>query len=56
MSCYRGLAEIDVTRADVLKKLQNMLKHPFPKIRDAAVEALFLVTNDDELRSFTTSS
>lgn len=29
---YRGLAEVEIIRADVLSKLVNMLGHPFPKV------------------------
>ena len=38
-------------REDVLKKLHSMLKHPFPKIREATVEALFILTQDDALKT-----
>ncbi len=32
LNVYRGLAEVQVVRVDVLLKLANMLLHPFPKV------------------------
>lgn len=32
LDLYRGLADFDVTRADVIAKLVSMLLHPFPKV------------------------
>ncbi|KAI9683032.1 MAG: hypothetical protein M1822_006225 [Bathelium mastoideum] len=52
INCYRGLAEIDTVREDALKKLRSMLKHPFPKVRDATVETLFVLIHDEKLRTF----
>ncbi|KAJ9644755.1 hypothetical protein H2199_003719 [Coniosporium tulheliwenetii] len=40
LDLYRGLADVDATRADVIAKLTSMLLHPFPKIRIAAAETL----------------
>ncbi|KAF2083171.1 hypothetical protein K490DRAFT_52336 [Saccharata proteae CBS 121410] len=50
MDVYRGLADVPVIRADVLTKLTSMLLHPFPKIRIAAAETLFVVTWNEELK------
>ncbi|KAL9088436.1 MAG: hypothetical protein Q9165_006160 [Trypethelium subeluteriae] len=55
INCYRGLAEIDATREDVLRKLRSMLKHPFPKVREAVVETLFILTQDDQLKTLATN-
>lgn len=32
LDVYRGLGEIESTRADTLAKLTSMLLHPFPKV------------------------
>ncbi|KAF2808276.1 uncharacterized protein BDZ99DRAFT_419247 [Mytilinidion resinicola] len=50
LDVYRGLAEIDSTRKDVLLKVASMLLHPFPKIRSSAAETLWVVTSDDDLK------
>jgi tubulin-specific chaperone D len=65
---YRGLAEVEATRKDVLAKLCNMLLHPFPKvciikkckeyllmifqIRVATAETLFVVTHITSLKNY----
>jgi hypothetical protein len=32
LDVYRGLAEVDAIRKDVLTKVSSMLLHPFPKV------------------------
>jgi tubulin-specific chaperone D len=50
LNIYRGLAEIPTIRPDVVKKVASMLLHPFPSIRVAAAETLFLIANIQELK------
>ena len=45
LDVYRGLAGIAVIRKEVAKKVISMLLHPFPNIRVAAAQTLFIVTN-----------
>ncbi|RVD86655.1 uncharacterized protein DFL_004919 [Arthrobotrys flagrans] len=40
---YNGLASIKSTRTSSVKKLVSMLLHPFPKIRTAVSETLYLI-------------
>lgn len=48
---YIGLADVDAIRDEVLKKLIGMLKtNPYPRIRSAVVEALWITTKDVELK------
>ncbi|KAF1985003.1 hypothetical protein K402DRAFT_395060 [Aulographum hederae CBS 113979] len=47
---YRGLADVPSERAAAIKKLQTMLLHQYPKIRVAAAEALFMVTENEQLK------
>ena len=51
ISVYRGLSSVSSIRADVIAKLVGMLSHPFPKVRIAAAETLWLVTEDEALLS-----
>jgi hypothetical protein len=51
LNIYRGLAELPSIRPDVVKKVSSMLLHPFPSIRVAAAETLFLIANIQELKS-----
>jgi len=47
--CYRGLAEVPMVRTEVIKKLLSMLKtNPYPKIRVAVAEALWVALAGDE--------
>lgn len=42
--CYRGLADVSAVRSEVVKKLLGMLRtNPYPKVRVAVAEALWLV-------------
>ncbi|KAF2494219.1 hypothetical protein BU16DRAFT_512612 [Lophium mytilinum] len=50
LDVYRGLAEIDSTRKDVLLKVASMLLHPFPKIRSSAADTLWILTSDEDLK------
>ncbi|KAI5257242.1 hypothetical protein E4T42_01275 [Aureobasidium subglaciale] len=48
---YQALAEKPTIRADTLKKLASMLRtNPYPTVRTAVSECLFLVTGDQELK------
>ncbi|KAI5201642.1 hypothetical protein E4T39_05140 [Aureobasidium subglaciale] len=48
---YQALAEKPAIRADTLKKLASMLgTNPYPTVRTAVCECLFLVTGDQELK------
>lgn len=46
LDVYRGLADIPSLRSEVVKKVGSMLLHPFPKIRVAAAETLFVVMGE----------
>lgn len=49
---YVGLAEIAAIREEVLKKIVSMLKmNPYPRVRLALAEALWMVTGEDGLKS-----
>ncbi|KAL5390525.1 hypothetical protein DPSP01_001601 [Paraphaeosphaeria sporulosa] len=50
LDVYRGLGTIATTRADTITKLNSMLLHPFPKIRIAAAETLWLVVGEESLK------
>ncbi|KAF2451503.1 hypothetical protein P171DRAFT_515515 [Karstenula rhodostoma CBS 690.94] len=50
LDVYRGLGTIAATRADTITKLSSMLLHPFPKIRIAAAETLWLVAGEESLK------
>ncbi|KAF1966082.1 hypothetical protein BU23DRAFT_518586 [Bimuria novae-zelandiae CBS 107.79] len=50
LDVYRGLGTIATTRADTITKVTSMLLHPFPKIRIAAAETLWLLTKTDGLK------
>lgn len=45
LDVYRGLADIPSIRSEVVKKVVSMLLHPFPKIRGAAAQTLFVITS-----------
>ncbi|KAB8342714.1 hypothetical protein FH972_022314 [Carpinus fangiana] len=47
---YRGLAQVPQIRVDVLNKLTGMLMHPFPTVRLAVAETLWIVTGDEVLK------
>lgn len=46
---YAGMMAVPGVRAEVQGKLSSMLLHPYPKIRNAAADALLLVTEDKSL-------
>ncbi|KAF4556425.1 Tubulin folding cofactor D-like protein [Elsinoe fawcettii] len=47
---YRSLARVDSIREEVIKKLFGMAKtNPFPRVRYAAAEALWVVTGKEDL-------
>ena len=46
---YAGLMTVPRVRAEVEGKLCSMLLHPYPKIRNAAADALLIVTDDEIL-------
>lgn len=50
LDVYRGLANIPTIRKDVIAKVASMLLHPFPKIRIAAAETLWITTGDEDLK------
>ncbi|OCK83592.1 hypothetical protein K432DRAFT_440727 [Lepidopterella palustris CBS 459.81] len=50
LEVYRGLAEVDATRTDVISKVASMLLHPFPKIRISAAETLWIITENEDLK------
>ena len=50
LDVYRGLAGIAATRGAVLNKVLGMLMHPFPKIRGAAAETLWVVTGEERVK------
>ncbi|KAK0662000.1 Tubulin-folding cofactor D [Lasiodiplodia hormozganensis] len=50
LDVYRGLANVPAIRQDVRTKLASMLLHPFPKIRVAAAETLFVVSANGDLK------
>ncbi|KAI5362715.1 Putative armadillo-like helical, tubulin-specific chaperone D, tubulin-folding cofactor D [Septoria linicola] len=48
--CYIGLASMPAVRAETLKKLVSMLKtNPYPNVRNAVAEALYVITGDEAL-------
>lgn len=48
---YIGLAEVEVVREEVLKKLVGMLRtNPYPRVRVAVAEALWVVTEEKTLK------
>jgi len=53
LSCvhiYLHLAGVDEIRNEVLKKLVSMLLHPFPRVRKAVAEVLWVVTGVEGLK------
>ncbi|KAL1628757.1 hypothetical protein SLS54_001445 [Diplodia seriata] len=50
LDVYRGLADIPAIHHDVRTKLASMLLHPFPKVRVATAETLFVVSANEELK------
>ncbi|OCL03190.1 hypothetical protein AOQ84DRAFT_392453 [Glonium stellatum] len=50
LDVYRGLADIPTIRKDVIAKVASMLLHPYPKIRIAAAETLWITTGDEDLK------
>jgi hypothetical protein len=51
LDVYRGLADISMIERDVCVKVKSMLLHPFPKVRVAAAETLFIIGKGDELKA-----
>jgi hypothetical protein len=50
---YTGLAQIFSIREEVLKKLFSMLKtNPFPRVRFAVADALWVVTGNEALKAY----
>jgi len=47
---YRGLADVQAIRSDVLTKVVSMLLHPFPKVRVAAAETMYVLCHTQELK------
>ncbi|KXT12555.1 hypothetical protein AC579_7491 [Pseudocercospora musae] len=48
---YMGLADVAAIRDETLKKLVSMLKtNPYPRVRAAVAEVLFLVSEDEGLK------
>ncbi|KAH4400467.1 hypothetical protein HBH92_234040 [Parastagonospora nodorum] len=50
LDLYRGLGEIPTTASDTITKVVNMLLHPFPKVRIAAAETLWSLTQLESLK------
>ncbi|PIG87156.1 tubulin-specific chaperone D [Aspergillus arachidicola] len=48
---YAPLSRLEPLRADVLKKMTSMLLHPFPRVRNAAAEYLFMETMLDSVKT-----
>ena len=46
---YAGMMAVPRVRAEVQEKLCSMLLHPYPRIRNAAADALLIVTEDESL-------
>lgn len=46
---YGGMLAVPRVRVEVQEKLCSMLLHPYPKIRNAAADALLIVTDDERL-------
>lgn len=46
---YAGMMAVLKVRTEVQEKLCSMLLHPYPKIRNAAADALLIVTEDESL-------
>jgi len=49
INVYAGLAHVPSIMDKVLLKLSSMLLHPYPKVRIAAAEVLYTLTNDDDV-------
>lgn len=50
VQAYRGLADVPSLRREVVKKLMSMLRtNPYPLVRIAVAETLFVVTSDERL-------
>jgi hypothetical protein len=45
LAIYRGLAEIQIVRPLVVSKVRSMLLHNYTKVRIAAAETLFVISN-----------
>lgn len=46
---YAGMMSVASVRPEVFEKMSSMLLHPYPKIRNAAADALLVVTGDEGL-------
>ena len=44
---YLGLAKVGNLEREVLKKLVSLLMHPYPKVRNAAADALYIRTGQE---------
>lgn len=49
VAVYRGFGDISEIRAQVLSKMTAMLMHPFPTVRVAVAETLFVITQEEAL-------
>jgi len=52
VSIYRSLADVPAIRAQVLTKLAGMLGHPFPSVRVASAEAMWVATAEEALKGW----
>ncbi|KAF2708780.1 hypothetical protein K504DRAFT_482284 [Pleomassaria siparia CBS 279.74] len=52
LDIYRGLGGIATTHLDTVNKVATMLLHPFPKVRISAAEALWVLTQEEELKRY----
>ncbi|KAF1956014.1 hypothetical protein CC80DRAFT_83737 [Byssothecium circinans] len=50
LDIYRGLGTMPSTQVDTITKVTSMLLHPFPKIRIAAAETLWMLTKEEGLK------
>ncbi|KAF5865713.1 hypothetical protein ETB97_002687 [Aspergillus alliaceus] len=48
---YAPLSRLESLRAEVLKKMTTMLLHPFPRVRNAVAEYLFMETTLNSVKS-----
>ena len=49
VNIYAGMMAVPRVRTEVQEKLCSMLLHPYPRIRNAAADALLVVTGDESL-------
>ncbi|KAE8376376.1 tubulin folding cofactor D C terminal-domain-containing protein, partial [Aspergillus bertholletiae] len=48
---YASLSRLEPIRAEVLKKMTSMLLHPFPRVRNAVAEYLFIETTLESVKN-----